>query len=426
MRSNPKTFVFAASLAALAAVSSSIAFGAVTKKPTATTKKPAVTKKTTGATVKSTTTIKATPTIKLATTSTSASGPAPGPGPGGGTRGAGGPGGGLNTITPVNLNTNGVSPGGANTAEVVKATKSFLGSLDTATLDAVTFDFTENKARQTWSNFPTTTVAREGVSLSKLTTAQRAAVFEILKVALSTEGYQQVLDIQKSDDWLAANSSDGNSSFGNLLYYVAIYGTPSETTPFMIQFGGHHLARMLTYNGDKVSQTPQFVGSEPVTFQLDGKTYEPVKAESTAAFGLLAALSDAHLTAAKLPSGAIGDLVMGPGRDTGVFPISEGILLSELNDAERKATIAFISAYVNDLPSGAATKAMAKYEGELNQTRVLWTNNTTAATESSYVRIDGPSVWIEFINTRSRSTPNIHFHTVYRDKSNDYGSSKPA
>ena len=48
----------------------------------------------------------------------------------------------------------------------------------------------------------------------------------------------------------------------------------------MIQFGGHHLARNLTYNGDKVSQTPQFVGSEPTTFQSGGSTIEPVKSPS--------------------------------------------------------------------------------------------------------------------------------------------------
>src|SRR4051794_19798788 len=50
--------------------------------------------------------------------------PSGGPPSGGG---AGGPGG-MSSVTAVNLNTDGVSPGGANTAAVVKATNAFLAT----------------------------------------------------------------------------------------------------------------------------------------------------------------------------------------------------------------------------------------------------------------------------------------------------------
>lgn len=329
-------------------------------------------------------------------------------------------------ITAVNLNTNGSSPGGANTAQVVSAVNAFLGKLDDDQRDAVKFDFSDNQSRQTWSNFPTTTVARKGVPLRDLDDEQRSAALNILDVALSDAGYNQVLDTRKSDDWLAANSAGGRDGFGNLLYYIAIYGEPSETAPFMVQFGGHHVARALTYNGDKVSQTPQFVGTEPTAFDLDGTHYEPVKAEATAMFGLLAALSDEQKTAAKMKSGTVNDLMAGPGKDTGVFPAAEGLLVTELSDDQLALVTQAISTYVDDLDEAAASKLIAKYKSEYSQTRVTWVNNTGATDESTYVRIDGPSVWIEFINTRSMSTPDIHYHSVYRDKANDYGSSKPS
>jgi Arc/MetJ family transcription regulator len=344
-------------------------------------------------------------------------------GPGG--PGGGGAGGGGQTFTAVNLNTNGASPGGSNTADVVRASNAFLTMLDTTKKAAVNLAFTDNVSRQTWSNFPTTNVARKGVALKDLSADQRAAVLNIMRVALSGSGYQQVLDSQKSDDWLKANSTGGNSGFGSDLYYIAIYGTPSETQPFMVQFGGHHVARQLTYNGDRVSQTPQFVGSEPVKFDLDGKTYEPVKAESTALFAMLGGLNSDQLAKAKVTSGTFTDLVMGPGKDTGVFPTAEGVLVSDLNDSQRRLVVDAIRAYVGDLADSAATRLQSKYEGELSQTRVAWSNNTGPDQENSYIRIDGPSIWIEFINTRSQSTPNIHYHSVYRDKANDYGSSKP-
>ena len=360
-----------------------------------------------------------------AATSSSAAGGPPSGGPPSGGGGAGGPGG--NAVTAVNLNTNGASPGGANTAAVVKATNAFLATLDATTKDKVEYDFTDNKARQTWSNFPATTVAREGVELSALTADQLKAVYAVMQTALSADGYAQDANIQLADDELSRVSSSGKSDFGALKdYYVAVYGTPSTTSPFMVQFGGHHLARTLTYNGDKVSQTPQFVGSEPTSFTVNGKTVQPVLPESTSMFAMIAGLDAAEKKSAELTSGTFDDLLMGPGKDSGTFPTTEGLSVATLNADQKQLVLTAIKAYAGDLSSAAATKLIAKYAGELDQTTIGWANNTGPTDENSYIRIDGPSVWIEFINTRSRSTPNLHFHTVYRDKTNDYGSTKPA
>src|SRR4051812_43788055 len=226
------------------------------------------------------------------TSSTSAS-----PTPSGG--GPGGPGG-MQQVTAVNLNTDGVSPGGANTAEVVTAVDAFLATLDDAKRDAVEYDFTDNKARQTWSNFPSTTVPREGPALSDLTAEQQQAALAVVKTALSGDGYQQSTDIQKADDYLNSLGGQGADGFGALVdYHIAIYGQPSTPQPFMVQFGGHHLARTLTYNGDKVSQTPQFVGTEPTSFPSGGATVEPLKAEAAGMFGIMASLTADQRTSAE-------------------------------------------------------------------------------------------------------------------------------
>ncbi|WP_436535468.1 DUF3500 domain-containing protein [Actinoplanes sp. HUAS TT8] len=347
-------------------------------------------------------------------------------GPGGG---QGGPGGGMGgqTFTAVNLNTDGDSPGGANTAEVVTAANAFLATLDDTLKAKINLAFTDNQSRQTWSNFPASTVARKGVALKDLSETQRAAALAMMKVALSADGYQQVLNIQKADDYLNGLGGQGADGFGNLVdYYVAVYGTPSATDPFMVQFGGHHLARNLTYNGTKVSQTPQFVGSEPTSFESGGQTVAPVKDESTAMFAMIASLGDSEKAAAKLTSGTYDDLMMGPTHDDGQFPASEGLAVSTLTDAQKKLVLAAIAPYVDDLADDAAAKLLAKYTSELDSTKIAWANNTGPDDESSYLRIDGPSVWIEFINTRSMSTPNIHYHSVYRDKTDDYGSTKPS
>jgi hypothetical protein len=38
-------------------------------------------------------------------------------------------------------------------------------------------------------------------------------------------------------------------AFGEDEYYLAFVGTPSSTEPWMLQFGGHHLAINLTMAG---------------------------------------------------------------------------------------------------------------------------------------------------------------------------------
>ncbi|GAA3625613.1 DUF3500 domain-containing protein [Nonomuraea rosea] len=344
-------------------------------------------------------------------------------GPGGGGPGGGSP----QQITAVDLNTGGTSPGGANTAAVVKAVDAFLATLDTAQREKADYEFSDNKDRQTWSNFPATTVPRPGIALSDLTTDQRKAAEAVLQAALDPAAVQQNTAIRTADDYLSSLGGQGADGFGSLKdYFIAVYGQPSATQPFMVQFGGHHLARNLTYNGDKVSQTPQFVGSEPAAFESGGTTVEPVKAESSAMFGMIAALEDEQKAAAEITSGTFDDLLMGPGKDSGVFPAAEGLPVSKLNADQKKLVMTAIQAYAGDLDDDAGEKLMTTYESQLNQTRIGWANNTGPADENSYIRIDGPSVWIEFINTRSMSTPNIHFHSVYRDKTNDYGSSKPS
>ena len=81
---------------------------------------------------------------------------------------------------------------------------------------------------------------------------------------------------------------------------------------------------------------------------------------------------------------------------------------------------------MQDAADGPAAAIMEQYESELTRRRSRGAATPTAGGENSYLRIDGPSVWIEFVNTRSMSTPNIHFHSVWRDKNNDYGSSNPS
>jgi Protein of unknown function (DUF3500) len=332
----------------------------------------------------------------------------------------------MQTFTAVDLDTNGENAAGANTAEVVKATNAFLDTLPAATKAKVTYDFTDSQSRQTWSNYPAQQVPRKGVALSDLSDTSKTAALAVVKTMLSAEGYSQVEAIQKADDWLNQNSASGTDSFGSDTdYYIAIYGTPSTSDAFMVQFGGHHLARNYTYKGTTASITPDFTGTEPKKFTTSNTGVEPLKEKAGTLFSVFDSLTDAQDAKAKL-SATVNDILMGPSVDSGKFPATEGVPVSGLSAAQKKLVVAAIAAWVDDAAPGAAASVMKTYESQLDQTTVAYANSTTVDGESTYLRIDGPRVWIELVNTRSQSTPNVHYHGVYRDKADDYGSTNPS
>jgi hypothetical protein len=83
-------------------------------------------------------------------------------------------------------------------------------------------------------------VARNGLRLGELTKPQRAAALDALAAVLSKEGYQKVIDIMNADDQIIKDKAN-KMQFGTENFYLAVFGKPSATKPWMLQFGGHHL-----------------------------------------------------------------------------------------------------------------------------------------------------------------------------------------
>jgi hypothetical protein len=122
--------------------------------------------------------------------------------------------------------------GGGATAEVVAATEAWLATLDDAQREQANFDF-DDPLKTNWSNFPVSVVERNGVPFGEMTEEQQQAALAILQAALSEEGYQKTIGNMVSDQ--AQSSLEGGSDlFGADLYYFAVFGTPSETEPWML------------------------------------------------------------------------------------------------------------------------------------------------------------------------------------------------
>src|SRR5499427_6348767 len=289
-----------------------------------------------------------------------------------------------------------------------------------------------------WSNLPVGIVPRIGVRIGDLDARQAAALRALLTAALSACGLKLYDEIRLADEALAP-LDERHIGWGGGNYYVALLGTPSAQKPWMLQSGGHHLAYNFAFNGPKAGATPLFFGTEPIRFDAAGITHEPLQAQSTAIAalaGALAAYPDAHLpgTYTDVVKGVVTEFPVGTtgvrGTDGG-FPqtyptgtTERGIRYSALAPAAQARVRAALESYLS-LPGEALTRTMlAAYESPeaLNQTYVGYAGAVDLSIRGSYVRIDGPRVWIEFIVQPAVARPaDIHYHALWRDKAADYG-----
>lgn len=307
------------------------------------------------------------------------------------------------------------------TSRMVTAANAFLSTLDAKQRQSVLFSYDDNEQRKRWSNLPVSIVPRAGISLRDMDTAQRSAAMALVSAALSARGFEKVQQIMQGDEVNKLN--DGNNPiFGKDLYYISILGTPSEKNPWMLQFGGHHLALNITVAADNGVLTPTLTGAQPALYTMNGKTVRPLGQESDKAFALLNALDEAQRKQAIL-SYRLADLVLGPGQD-GKTIQPEGLKVSAMNDRQRAMLLDLISEWANIIHESAAAARMTEIKAGLDDTWFAWSGPTTVIPGrniTAYYRIQGPNLVIEYAPQRLGGDPSMHVHTMYRDPTNDYG-----
>jgi hypothetical protein len=288
-----------------------------------------------------------------------------------------------------------------------------------------------------WSNLPLGVVPRLGLKLGDLDEAQAAAARRVFAAALSACGLALLDEVRLADDYLIPFDRrpigwDGRN------YFLTVLGTPSPETPWMLQLGGHHLAYNFTFNGRLPGATPLFFGSEPIRFEMKGIAHEPLAVQSSAMSRLAVAISG-H-SQARL-SGTFTDVVKGvvvtgvPGQMTGgidtgfphTYPTGDkdrGIRVSALSGEQRQSVREAIDSYLS-LPGAEVSAALrAAYQDPraFDATYVGFSGAPDLGTKGSYVRIDGPRLWMEFVVQPAIAEPaTLHYHALWRDKQSDYG-----
>lgn len=348
------------------------------------------------------------------------------------------------------------------TAQIVTAADRFIATLSPAQRQKVQYSFDDAQQRARWSNFPTGFVPRGGISLKQMTAPQREAAMNLLSVTLSPMGLDKVNEIREADDDFKANGSkhgpggggpggrppaggppsggarfgaggpggpppggrpnfNSDDMFGSSLYYISFLGTPSNTSPWMLQFGGHHLALNITIAGSQGVITPTLTGAQPAMFKLNGKIIRPIGRESDKAIALLHSLDNAQRKQAVL-SYTVADLVLGPGQD-GKKIVAEGLKASAMTPAQQKNLLDLIAEWAGIVNDASAAARMAQLKADISETYFAWSGPTTGEVGTNitaYYRIQGPHLVIEY--APQKDEPGNHVHTMYRDPTNDYGA----
>ena len=310
----------------------------------------------------------------------------------------------------------------AATARIVAAAQGVLKSLDDAGRAKVQFPANSSQKAH-WSNLPGPMFQRNGLRLGDLTSSQRAAVMNLLSAALSRGGYQKVLEIMRGDEVLRTSGGGrgrgrgpgGGPAFGEDEYYLAFVGVPSASAPWMLQFGGHHLAVNLTLAGGEATMAPSLPAAQPATYTFEGRTVRPLGSENDKAFALVNALDGAQRGKAVLDY-RVADLVLGPGQDGRAIQ-PEGIRGSELTQAQQAMLWDLVREWAGMMNDAFAEARMSELRSNLRDTWFAWSGPTTNGS-AAYFRVQGPTLVIEYA-----PQGNIdHIHTIYRDPTNDYGA----
>ena len=305
--------------------------------------------------------------------------------------------------------------------ESITAVETLLTTLDEAQQKQMFFSFDNNDQRKRWSNLPTGIFERKGLRMGDLNKEQKEAIFKILQITLSKRGFQQVIDNMDSDELLKTTSSSHRKLiFGEDEYYFSILGIPSLTSPWMWQFGGHHLAVNSTFFEEHITLSPTMTGGQPIYFQRQGKPVRQLAGDVDLSFTLINKLSPKQLEQAQISKHHIHTLISGP-KATDVTPKKVGLCAADFNQEQKDIFIKLVLERVGILNETHTEIAMNKIKQQLDQTYFAWYGDTRKESPATY-QIQGPSIIIEYSPQRNSSNPKDHIHAMYRDPSNDYGA----
>jgi hypothetical protein len=325
---------------------------------------------------------------------------------------------------------------GESTRPIVEAGQRLLAALSDVERATIQFAVDAEEWRH-WFN-PEFNAFRHGVLLESLDAPRRELALDLLRTSLSARGYETARNAMRLNETLREITGDSHG-LGEWLYFLSVFGTPSETEPWGWQIDGHHLIINCLVLRDQMVMTPTFLGAEPI--EADSGKYAGTRIfDDEQALGLammrsLTAVQQAQATT--LTSMLRKDLPpershfadwrthTGAFRDNQIIPF-EGIRAAELSGEQRVRLVELIELYVGLIRDGHSQVKMAEVLRHLDETHFSWIGPSNDVSPF-YYKLHNPVIIIEFdqhpgIFLDNDEAERFHSHLVVRTPNgNDYG-----
>ena len=306
---------------------------------------------------------------------------------------------------------------------LIDAVNLFLSSLDPAQQAAACFDV-DSEVWRTWSNIHRN-LMRHGLCLAELNERQRDLAYRVLRVGLGARAYETARNAMKLNEHLA-ELTNLPEEFGELFYWISIFGKPAADRPWGWQFDGHHCNINCFVLGGQMVLSPMLLGSEPVLAEsgiYKGTTV--LREEEAVGWAFMNALSPEQRAKALIGMDLPFDGYASGFKDNIVVPYL-GLPVAAMTPAQRDQLIELIALYTDRLPGEYARIRLAEVRQHLDQTIFAWIGEFDPISPF-YYRIYSPVIFIEFYHQPGVALPDTgynrrHAHALVRTPNgNDYG-----
>jgi hypothetical protein len=325
---------------------------------------------------------------------------------------------------------------GVSTESLRRAAGEFLDVLDANQRQQAMFDITSDAWRSWWNIHPF--LMRHGLLLEHVADHQREAALRLVEHTLSASGFRTARDIMRLNHTIGEITGSW-TEYGEWVYFISVFGQPSEHEPWGWQIDGHHLVVNCFVIGDQVVITPLFMGSEPVVAETgiyrgtsvlqveQNEGLEFIHSFNTQQRGK-AILYDSIFSDVLPPERGIGSdgrVQTAAFRDNVQLPY-EGIRADDLSAGQREQLLRLAGLYTGRLRPEHAEPWLDTVRQHVDDTHFMWMGGTGEA-DVFYYRVHSPVILIEFdhqpgIAFDSDEPTRVHIHTVVRTPNgNDYG-----
>ena len=296
------------------------------------------------------------------------------------------------------------------------AATTFLAALAPDQRQKATFAV-ENEERLNWHYIPKD---REGLPLKEMDTSQQQLAFALVASGLSRSGYFKAMRIMSLEKVLGElEGTVRRFPRDPELYYLTVFGTPSDTAPWGWRVEGHHVSlNFLIVDGQRIAATPNFFGSNPARVPKGGlEGMRILAAEEDLARQIIQALAGQQKQRALMAPEAPGDILTRAERRIKLdAPV--GLAVGDMDDAQKAMTKQLLHEYVERMPEDVADQRINQIvKAGTQHIHFAWAG-PEAPGQPHYYRLQGPSFLVEYDNTQNNAN---HVHTVWRDVEGDWG-----